>query len=96
MIEASKSEGVDLSTGTFTHFLKLSEITFLGIDFLLQKQKAITATKLYSYEDEDQICLSYVRFTCSYLNLNLTMPGIFIYPWANLDSSFNCKLKRPI
>lgn len=63
MIEASKSEGMNLSTGTFTHFLKLSEITFLGVDFFMQKQKAITATKLYNYEDEDKIHLLYVRFT---------------------------------
>ena len=63
MIEASKSESVNLSTGTFTHFLKVSEITFLGIEFFMPKQKAITATKLYNYEDEDQICLLYVRFT---------------------------------
>ena len=57
MTEASKSEAMNLNTGSFTHFLKLNEITFLGIDFFMQKLKVKTATRLYNYEDEDKIHL---------------------------------------
>lgn len=56
MIEVSKSR-YEFEYWDFYSFLKLNAITFLGIDFFMQKLKAIKATKLYNYEDEDKIHL---------------------------------------